>query len=132
MMDKHKESEKSLEEQIAILEMENARLCELVNNLENPDKAMHMPGRAPRIPINTPIEFIGDFDILEAEGVNYSDGGICFELHSPLIFEMQFRINDVLHSHRAELMWVAHLDNNHSRLGLKFVPFEKEPLFPRE
>lgn len=133
MSEQHSEQEKSKEELLELLTAarnENAKLrkeLELVSPKKNEEQPVEP--RAPRFSINTPIEFIGDFDILEAEGVNLSDSGICFEVPQPLCFEMQFRVNDKMHSHRAQLIWVRQEENGHSRLGLEFVPYREDPLF---
>ncbi len=36
------------------------------------------------------IKFIGDFGLLEASGVNLSEGGICFEMEGEIPFELEF------------------------------------------
>lgn len=77
--------------------------------------------RAARKPMHASIEFIGDFDLLEAEGVDISDTGICFELHNSLPFDMQFMQNGELVCRRARLIWVKQLEGERSRLGLRFV-----------
>lgn len=77
--------------------------------------------RSTRLPLSARIEFIGDFDLLEAEGIDQSETGICFELGRPLPFDMQFVRDGELTSRRARLIWVKQLDGGRSRLGLRFV-----------
>ena len=110
-----------LRKKIEELEKQNESLNSTLKKIDASDEKPVVQ-REPRTPLRTPIELIGDFDILEADGVNISNGGICFELSSPLVFEMQYRINDEHFRHRAELRWVSRLNNGHSRLGLKFIP----------
>ena len=77
--------------------------------------------RSERLPLSARIEFIGDFDLLEAEGVDQSETGICFELGRPLPFDMQFMTDGELVSRRARLIWVKQLEGGRSRLGLRFI-----------
>jgi hypothetical protein len=100
---------RALEERLSLIEEERE------------DEAEGITVRATRTPMHTGIEFIGDFDLLEAEGVDISETGICFELHNPLPFDMQFMQNDELVCRRARLIWVKQLENERSRLGLRFV-----------
>ena len=83
-------------------------------------------GRAERQPLQAQIEFIGDFDIVEAQGVNLSSGGICFEVSESLAFEMRFEAGDGQHRHRAHLAWMEALPDGGHRFGFKFVPDEEE------
>jgi len=82
--------------------------------------------RAARKPLQARIEFIGDFDVVEAKGINLSSGGICFEVGESLAFEMQFEADDGKHRHRAHLAWVEALPGGRYRLGFKFVPDQVE------
>ena len=83
--------------------------------------------RQPRWELDAAIEFIADFDIIKAKGINISEGGICFELDDDLPFEMQFRHKECLHRQRACLIWVKRLSRGGYRFGLKFVPPEDDP-----
>ena len=87
--------------------------------------------RQPRREFNGGIEFIADFDIIKAQGVNISEGGICFDIDDDLPFEMQFRHEKKLHRHRAYLVWVKRLSEGGYRFGLKFAGAEdgSEPQF---
>ncbi|MDM8549068.1 PilZ domain-containing protein [Desulfobacterales bacterium HSG2] len=84
--------------------------------------------RSPRKEIQADIEFIADFDIIEAKGVNISESGICFELNEDLPFEMQFTDDDgKLCRERARLIWVKRLPEGGYRFGLEFVEPETYP-----
>ncbi len=85
--------------------------------------------RLPRKDMNASIEFVADFDIVYAKGINISEGGICFELTEDLPFEMQFTLDGELHRHRAHLIWVKRLPDGGYRFGLKFVEPEAYPTF---
>jgi len=100
---------RALEERLSLVEEERGDIDESVKI------------RAARKPMQASIEFIGDFDLLEAEGIDISETGICFELPKPLPFDMQFMQNGKLISRRARLIWVKQLDGERSRLGLRFV-----------
>ena len=87
--------------------------------------AGHDPGqnhRAARAPLATAIEYICDFDIAGATGVNLSESGICFDVDESLVFEMQFVLDGERHSHRAELVRMEMLPDGRYRFGLKFAP----------
>jgi len=100
---------RALEERLSLVEEERENIDDSVKT------------RARRKPMQASIEFIGDFDLLEAEGVDISETGICFELPRPLPFDMQFMQNGELISRRARLIWVKQLDGERTRLGLRFV-----------
>ena len=80
-----------------------------------------------RQPLQTSIEFIGDFDIVVASGVDLSEGGICFELAEGLPFEMRFERDGTAHQKRAQLVWVKRLPKGSYRFGFTFVPSEPFP-----
>jgi len=83
--------------------------------------------RATRTPLPTSIEFIGDFDIVEAHGINISESGICFELQTPLPFEIRFKHQNKTHEKRCQLMWAKQQPNGHFQLGFMFIPPEAYP-----
>ena len=92
-----------------------------------------MKDRASRRPLNSEIELIGDFDILEAEGVDISDSGICFELRKQLFFDMRFVQGSSLVEKRARLVWVKQTDDGRPRLGFHFEePDGSSMVIPRE
>ena len=84
--------------------------------------------RQKRVELQTDIEFIGDFDIVRAKGVDLSEGGICFEVSEALPFEMQFELEGEKHRHRAHLVWMKRLRNGGYRFGFRFVPSESYPV----
>lgn len=77
--------------------------------------------RSHRMELNTEIEFVGDFDIVKAFGINLSESGICFELDDSLIFEMRFTRHGSVEQRRAQLIWVKNVEGGRSRLGFRFV-----------
>lgn len=90
----------------------------------SPDKGYTFPmaaDRPTRRNIRTHIEFIADFDVIEATGINISDGGICFETGEDLPFEMRFDLDGNIHYHRAHLVWLERVPEGGYRFGLMFV-----------
>ena len=107
---------------------ENEALKAKIKALE-PKAKDDVQSRAPRKELDTEIEFIADFDIVQAKGINISDSGICFELNQDLPFEMQFKSGEEVHRFRAHLIWVKRLPQGGYRLGLQFVPPVPFPQF---
>jgi hypothetical protein len=84
---------------------------------------LHKPlaAREERQPLQADIEFIGDFDIVQARGVDVSSRGICFEVDAPLAFEMKVNMSGSAREYRAQLVWMRQLDGERCRLGFRFV-----------
>jgi len=119
-------TKEQLKEEIQSL---NRRIAELEDQL---DACMNIAiqERLPRYPLNARIEFIGDFDIINAQGVNISEGGICLKLADELPFEMHFQHEGRRVQRRAHLVWLKRQDSDgayHS--GFKFVDDEPFPQF---
>jgi hypothetical protein len=76
----------------------------------------------PRETFDADIEFIGDFDVVNATGINISKGGICFEVSQSLPFDIRFRDEDKTHDLRAHLVWMVRLPNGKFRFGFRFSP----------
>lgn len=93
------------------------------------DSLENKPLRAARKRIKTDIEFIGDFDIIKAKGVDISVGGICFRISGNLPFEMRFKEDEKTVIKRAHLIWLKHLKQGGYKLGLKFVDNEETSQF---
>lgn len=115
-----------------ILQMEQD-LIKLKDKIEDPKFAGEKIAQRPkREPFHAGIECIGDFDILNAEGIDLSEGGICFELAGALPFEMRFETGEndekETEEHRAHLVWIRELDEGRFRLGFRFVPRIEDPL----
>ena len=77
--------------------------------------------RPPRLKIQSNIQFIGDFDVLSAQGIDLSQGGISFVVADPLPFEMEFKYAGKDRRRRGHLMWVKQLPEGGFSFGLKFV-----------
>ena len=77
--------------------------------------------RSTRNEIETSIQFIGDFGLVEAKGLDLSDGGIGFELEEDIPFDMEFEVDGELHQHRARMVWMQRLDNGRNRFGFQFI-----------
>ncbi|GBC62054.1 hypothetical protein DENIS_3017 [Desulfonema ishimotonii] len=109
---------------VSVLEAENAELKAGSDN-----SVTNMAQRSARKEIRTHIEFIADFDVIEARAVNISDGGISFETDEDLPFEMRFEMSGQPHYHRASLVWVKRLPDGGYRFGLMFTRPEAFPAF---
>lgn len=83
--------------------------------------------RSQRSDLNANIEFIGDFDVVQAQGIDLSEGGICFGTADGLPFEMRFELEGEVHQHRAHLIWMKQQEDGTYRFGLKFVPSQPVP-----
>ncbi|QTA91305.1 PilZ domain-containing protein [Desulfonema magnum] len=110
---------KAMRQRVAALEL---KLAEVGTKPDNTSEKFVK--RSLRKEFEADIEFIGDFDIIEAKGINFSEGGICFELSENLPFEMRFEYEGKLRRRRAHLIWVKHLPEGGYRFGLKFIPSE--------
>ena len=85
--------------------------------------------RHERKKLEADIEFIGDFDIVAASGVDISAGGICFEVSHPLPFDMKISIGGEKHIYRAYLVWVKSTGGDNYRLGFEFISPETNTEF---
>lgn len=85
--------------------------------------------REPRRPIKADIEFIGAFDLIRAEAVNLSDGGISLKISNNLPFEMRYELEGKTVSRTAHLIWLKHTDCGGYHFGFKFVKGETFPSF---
>ena len=83
--------------------------------------------RAPRGAVHMPIAFAGDFSLVKAQGVDLSEGGVCFEVQDDLLFEMEFELEGEVHRHKARVVWMKRLEDGRSRWGFQFV--ESDSLF---
>jgi hypothetical protein len=92
-------------------------LCQQVEALKATEAPQEMKGsdelRSERSSLEAQIEFIGDFDIVEASGVDMSDGGICFD--------MKVTTSDWEQIQRANLAWMKRLESGY-RFGFEYVP----------
>lgn len=95
--------------------------------IQNNEDTQPSSSRATRTPLPVSIEFIGDFDIVEAHGINISEGGVCFELQTALPFEMRFKHQNEIQEKRCQLMWAKQLSNGNFQLGFMFIPPKAYP-----
>lgn len=84
--------------------------------------------REKRKSLPTPIEFIGDFDLVEAHGINISEGGICFEVQGGLPFEMRFQHQGKTYQKRGQIAWVKKQQDGSYQFGFMFIPPETYPI----
>ncbi len=77
--------------------------------------------RASRDQLQTEIQFIGDFGLVKARGIDLSDGGICFEVDEDIPFDMEFKLDGEIHRYRARLVWMRRQVEGSSRFGFEFL-----------
>jgi len=123
MKDDHKTKEELIDE----LEMHRQRLAELERKIDKLEaleekKSVKSTSRYPRVKLNATIEFIGHFDSVQAKGINFSEGGICFELNEALPFDLSFVHEGETHNRCAHLIWMKRFPDGGYRFGLQFVP----------
>jgi hypothetical protein len=106
-----------LTEELVSLKLYVAQLEDKLKKLEEEVKSREFP----RIPLDARVSFVGEFDILEAMGVNLSKGGICIEMQDDMYYEMRFENKGAEFSRRARLVWSNRLEKGGCRLGLEFV-----------
>ncbi len=85
--------------------------------------------RENRLPIKADIEFIGVFDLVKAQAINVSEGGISLKISNNLPFEMRYKLKKKIISRTAHLVWVKHTENGGYNFGFKFVKGESFPNF---
>lgn len=123
-MDDDKTREQLIEE-VAALRKQVADLRDEVAALGVTKKAVEPQApRTPRSALLAPITFIGNFSLVQAQGIDLSEGGVCFEVAEDLPFEMEFEIDGEVHQHQGILVWMKKLESGGSRWGFKFVPAE--------
>ncbi len=84
--------------------------------------------RSTRRPTQTPIEFVANFELVHAQGVDLSENGICFETSEDLQFELEFEVDGETHQHTAHLAWMRKVDSGNSRWGFELVSAETSGL----
>lgn len=112
------DSSKDRDQLIAEIQELRTRLASLEAEKKKEDES---PSRLQRKELQTGIQFIGDFGLLKARGVDLSEGGICFEVDEDIPFDMEFELDGDTHQHRARLVWMKRLPNGHSRFGFEFT-----------
>lgn len=90
------------------------------------ESSTQLDERPHREPLDADIEFIGDFDVVSARGIDVSPGGVCFEVDESLAFEMRYTANGEVQTHRAHLAWLQRLPQGGYRFGFEFVDVESE------
>lgn len=122
-MKDYKKTKAQLIDELNVLRQQVAELDTKTDILEKKAESISKKwiARSPRVELYVDIEFIGDFDIVQAKGINLSEGGICFEMAEALPFEMQFAVEGKMQKHRAHLIWMKRIPEGGFRFGLKFV-----------
>jgi hypothetical protein len=77
--------------------------------------------REERRPFEGTFTFSGDFDEVEARGVDLSSGGVCFEIGGDLPFSLQVRQGEEVIERSASLAWAQRLGDGKCRFGFEFT-----------
>ena len=117
MQDSHKTKAQLIEELAELRDRLAARTDENAADAADAGDAT----RPERSRLQTSIQFIGDFGLVEAKGLDLSEGGIGFELEQDIPFDMEFEIDGELHQHRARMVWMQRLADGRSRFGFQFI-----------
>lgn len=120
------DTEKTKEQLIAELQELRVRIVDFEKSAGEAEKSIS--SRSQRSELQTEIQFIGDFGLLCAQGVDLSEGGIGFEIDEEIPFEMEFELDGKVHQYRAQLVWMKRLENGRSRFGFEFLPTEPSNL----
>ncbi len=116
-----KQDKNRLAEELCSLKSYVAKLEDKLKSLTERPEVDVKSREFPRIPLDARISFIGEFDIVEALGVNLSAGGICIEMKDDMYYEMKFENEGSEIFRRARLVWSRRLEKGGCRLGLEFV-----------
>ena len=122
-MEDHQKSKAQLIEELQTLRHRLAQ-SETDEKEPAPPSEKVTSSRAQRNELQTSIKFIPDFGLVNAQGVDVSDGGICFEINEGILFEMEFNYEGKEHQHRAKMVWMKELENGNSRFGFSFIEGE--------
>lgn len=122
-MEDHQKSKAQLIEELQTL---RHRLAQLETDEKEPASSSEKvtSPREQRNELQTGIKFIPDFGLVNAQGVDVSDRGICFETSEEILFEMEFNYEDEAHQHRAKMIWMKVLENGNTRFGFSFIEGE--------
>jgi hypothetical protein len=125
-MQHHEKTKAQLIEKLQALRQE---LAEVEKEEENSNPASQTDTtesstRPQRIELQSGIKFIPDFGLVNAQGVDVSDSGICFESTGEIPFEMEYEHEGESHQYRAKMVWMKQLDNGNSRFGFEFLQGE--------
>lgn len=75
--------------------------------------------RSTRRPTQTKIDFVASFSLVQAQGVDVSEHGICFETTEDLQFEMEFELDGQVHQHTAHPVWMRRTESGTIRWGFE-------------
>jgi len=77
--------------------------------------------RQERKPFEGTFTFAGNFEEVEARGVDLSEGGVCFEIGGDLPFALQVRYGARIVERIGSLAWAQRLGNGKCRFGFEFL-----------
>lgn len=86
------------------------------------ERALHLGPRQERESLAGSVEIMGDFQALQAQGVDVSKGGICLEVGKPIPFDIKLTAEGEEQVYRGNMAWMKSLADGSYRLGFRFVP----------
>lgn len=125
-MDDQQKSKEELIEELKTLREQKSKLDSELTALRKEGEGKVIRERPPRVALDADIEFMGDFDIVQAKGINISEGGICFSVKEDLPFEIRFERDGQLETRRAHFVWAKRLETGGYHLGFKFVASKED------
>ena len=122
------QSESGLAEEVERLRQRVAELEEKLATARSAgETSAYLVPREEREEMEGNIEFMGDFDELQANGVDVSKGGLCLEVSKPLPFDIKLSVQNEEYVYRGHMAWMKSLEDGSYRLGFKFVPPDLGP-----
>ena len=123
MQDEDKTKDQLIEE-LRDLRQQVATLSGKAEAMSSPEQGE----RSLRRPTQTPIEFVANFELVHAQGVDVSASGVCFETSENLEFELEFEADGETHQHTAHLAWMRKVSSGNIRWGFELVSKETSGL----
>ena len=77
--------------------------------------------RAERVPLEVPVEFIVDADLVQARSVDLSETGLRFSTDEAIPILLRMRVDGEQHEHRGQLVWARRDARGHMDYGIEFV-----------
>lgn len=120
-MTNQEKSSAELRAEVAGLRQRVAELEEKLARALKPVAAQPTVQRLPRVSLDSRIEFIGDFDVALATGIDISESGVAFEVDHELPFEMRFMEDGQPRMRRARCVWMRRKPDGGCQFGLEFI-----------
>ncbi len=95
----------------------------------NMDEQNQSRRQFPRVEIQAQVEFFVDADIVSAETIDISDGGLQITTHEPVKATLRVTENNgKIKEYQAEMIWARRSPEEKMTFGLKFIDNENRVL----